>query len=246
MPGTILIIGASSGMAQEAARIWAKRGARLVLCGRNPTVLDEIEGRLRRDGAADVWTLTLDACHPTVMAGLVERAAELAGAIDAVLIAQGSLTDEGRARTDAAYLADEITVNLTAVAIAAEAAVSYLQWRGGGVVAVIGSVAGDRGKARNYLYGMTKAALEIQMQGLRGRLIGSGVRAVLIKPGPTDTKMTADHPKSALFSSADRVGRDIVRAIDGGPQTVYAPWWWRWVMLALKALPEAVFLRLKI
>ncbi len=240
-PQRILIVGATSAIAEAAGRIWSAQGARLAVAGRSAARLDAVKGRL---GAVAVLTAAVD--DPQAMAGLVGRAAMALDGLDVVLVAHGSLTDQARAQRDPAYLAAEIAVNLTAAAVTIEAAADYFERQGHGAVAVIGSVAGDRGKARNYAYGLAKAALDTQMQGLRNRLAKSAVRAIIIKPGPVDTPMTATHRKSRLFTSPDRVAADIVRAIAGGRGVVYSPWWWRWIMQAIRLLPEPLFIRTRL
>lgn len=246
MAGRILVVGATSAIAEVACRLWVREGASLALAGRDGAKLDKVAAHLRAAGADHVTLLSMDATDPTGMARLIGLAAEALGGLDAVLVAHGSLTEQALAERDPAYLASEIAVNLTSVAVVAEAAAAYFRPLGRGMIAVIGSVAGDRGKSRNYLYGMAKAALATQFEGLRQRLAGSGVRALLIKPGPVDTPMTATHKKSKLFVSADRVGADVVRAMAGRGGVVYTPGRWRWMMLVLRHLPEAVWIRLSL
>jgi decaprenylphospho-beta-D-erythro-pentofuranosid-2-ulose 2-reductase len=106
-------------------------------------------------------------------------------------------------------------------------------------------VAGDRGRATNYAYGAAKGALEIFMSGLRQRLHPSGVQVLLVKPGFVDTPMTADFPKGPLWASPERVAQDIVRAMAKGRSVIYTPWFWRWIMLIIRHLPERLFVRLR-
>lgn len=243
MMDRLLIVGASSAIAEAACRIWAARGARFVLAGRSLERLEAVASRLETAGARAALPLVCNVADPGGMAGLVAQAVDRLGALDAVLVAHGSLTDQVLAQHDPAYLAREITVNLTSTAIVVEAAAGYFERSGHGTIAVLGSVAGDRGKRRNYAYGMTKAALDAQMAGLRNRFAGTRVRAVLVKPGPVDTPMTASHVKNRLFSSAARVGRDVVHAVESGRGVAYSPGWWRWVMAVLRSLPDSVFVR---
>jgi decaprenylphospho-beta-D-erythro-pentofuranosid-2-ulose 2-reductase len=111
---------------------------------------------------------------------------------------------------------------------------------------VIGSVAGDRGRAGNYIYGAAKSAVETYLSGLRNRLASSGVSVITIKPGLVDTPMTAHLPKTALVASASDVARAIDRAIQRHRLVVYVPWFWRWIMLTIRMLPERLFMRMRI
>jgi NAD(P)-dependent dehydrogenase (short-subunit alcohol dehydrogenase family) len=246
MSTRILVVGATSASAEAAARIWAARGAVLVLAGRSPDKLALVAGRLGQAGAAATHILEMDVEDPASMAGLVHRAAALAGGLDGVLVAHGSLTDQTRAEADPAYLAREIAINLTSAIVVSEAAARLFEAAGRGGIVVIGSVAGDRGKRRNYAYGQAKAALATFVAGLRHRFAGTTIRAVIVKPGPVDTPMTATHRKTRLFATADEVGRIVAAALEDGPGVVYAPGRWRWIMLVLRLLPERLFVRLDI
>lgn len=238
----ILVAGGTSAIAEAACKVLAARGATLILAGRDAARLSATAARL----GAGVHLLTFDAGDPAAMAALIGEAAALAGGLDAVLIAHGSLSDQSRAQADPVYLAEEIAINLTSALALAEAAAARFETTGRGTIAVIGSVAGDRGKKRNYAYGACKAALDVAVAGMRHRFRRTDIRAVIIKPGPVDTPMTATHRKSALFSSPESVGRIVADAVGSGQGVVYAPGWWRWIMLVLRLLPEPVFTRLDI
>ena len=123
---------------------------------------------------------------------------------------------------------------------------NYFEKRGEGTLAAISSVAGDRGRQSNYVYGTAKAAVNTYLQGLRNRLYSKGVHVLTIKPGFVDTPMTAHLRQGPLFASADRVARDIVKAIEKKKCIIYTPWFWRWIMLLIRLIPEPVFRRLKL
>ena len=125
-------------------------------------------------------------------------------------------------------------------------AAQRLEAQGSGCIAALSSVAGDRGRGSNLVYGAAKAGLTAFLSGLRNRLSGAGVRVVTVKPGFVDTPMTDHLPKNPLYASPERVARDVVRAIDTGADVVYTPWWWRFVMLAVRLIPERLFKRLSL
>jgi hypothetical protein len=246
----IAIFAATSAIAVEAARLWAARGATLYLVGRSPGKLESAAADLRvRAGAADrVLTDVADLDRldeaPAVVRRMIDR---LGGVPDIVLLAQGTLPDQAQcvADSDAALAAIRsnalsVVALLTPIAVAMEAA-------GRGRIAVIGSVAGDRGRQSNYVYGAAKGMVELFLQGLRNRLAPRGVSVTTIKPGFVDTPMTAAFDKKGpLWASAAQVGAGIVEAVDAGRDVVYLPWFWRWIMLIIRSIPERVFKRMKL
>jgi len=233
----IVVLGATSAIAQAAARIWAERGDELLLVGRDPQKLEAVAADLRtRGGTVEMVVHDLDRDH----AGLVGRV----GAPDVVLLAQGVFGDAGRRDHDPEYAESILRTNLISPVRLLTLLAPALPR--GSCIAALSSVAGDRGRARVGVYGASKAGLDSFLSALRQRLQASGVRVLALKPGFVDTPMTASLPKTPLFASAAQVGRGIVRAVDLGRDTVvYLPWWWRLIMLAVKALPERVFKRLK-
>lgn len=232
----VAILGATSAIAQAAARLWAERGADLVLVARDPVKLGAVADDLRTRGAV-VEPVVHDLNHDH--AALVERV----GAADVVLFAQGLLGDAQQRDSDPDCVELVLRTNLVAPARILTLLAPRLPR--GACVAALSSVAGDRGRARVGVYGASKAGLDSMLSALRQRLAPSGVRVLTLKPGFVDTPMTASLPKTPLFASPADVGRGIVRAVDsGGDGVVYLPWWWRLVMLVIKSLPERVFKRL--
>jgi short-subunit dehydrogenase len=241
----VLVIGATSGMAQEAAKILAARGDRLYLLARDPERLAAVAGDLVARGAAAVAHETADFLDTDHHAALLERAWAAFGGFDAVLVAHGTLGDQQRCEADYAAAEREVRSNLlTAVSFLTDVANRFAA-TGNGTIAVISSVAGDRGRQSNYVYGAAKAGLSAFLQGLRNRLAHHGVRVVTIKPGFVDTPMVAHLKKGPLFASAARAGQLIVRAMDRGGDVVYLPWFWRYIMLAVIHVPERMFKRLR-
>jgi decaprenylphospho-beta-D-erythro-pentofuranosid-2-ulose 2-reductase len=241
----ILIVGATSAIATEVARAFAERGASLILTGRKPERLAALADDLAVRGAAGVETALLDVVVTQSHAAVVERAFA-PGRLDVVVIAHGTLPDQTRCQESVADTVRALEVNFTATAALLTLLANRFEAQRGGVIAVITSVAGDRGRQSNYVYGAAKGGLAVFLQGLRNRLHHRGVSVVTLKPGFVDTPMTAEVPKSPLFSTAHRAGRAIHRAIEGHRDVAYIPWFWRPIMALVTSLPESVFKRLRL
>ncbi len=241
----VVIFGATSAIAGAVARLFAADGARLFLVARSTERLEAVAADLRTRGAETVHIAVANLADPACHAALVEQARAALDGIEAVLIAFGTLGEQTRSQADPAAMLQELTTNFTAPAGLLHAVLPAMTH---GTVAVIGSVAGDRGRQSNYVYGAAKGGLRVFVQGLRHRLAGSGVDVVLVQPGFVDTPMTAAVPKGGpLWATPDRVARDIRRAMDrGGPAILYTPWFWRIIMLIVRLVPEPVFRRTKL
>ena len=241
----ILIVGATSAIATEVARTFAERGASLVLTGRKPERLAALADDLAVRGAAEVETAVLDVLATESHAAVVERAFA-PGRLDVAVIAHGTLPDQTRCQESAAETVRALEVNFTATAALLTLLANRFEAQRGGVIAVITSVAGDRGRQSNYVYGAAKGGLAVFLQGLRNRLHHRGVSVVTLKPGLVDTPMTAEVPKNPLFSTARRAGRAIHSAIEGRRDVAYIPWFWRPIMALVTSLPESIFKRLRL
>lgn len=247
-PRQIAIFGATSSIAQHTARVLAP-GATLALVARNARHLESVAADLRVRGAANVFTFVHDLSRLDDPRGCVDSLAAAMGGLDAVMIFHGMLTDQAAAEADATVLRDNIRVNFTSAAEIAIAAARQLATSGARnpVLLVVGSVAGDRGRASNYVYGAAKGGLAIVCQGLIHEYASRKPRVVLVKPGFVDTPMTrAFDKRGPLWAKPDKVAAVIVRALAGRPGIVYAPWFWRWVMWVIRLLPQPVMNRLKI
>jgi decaprenylphospho-beta-D-erythro-pentofuranosid-2-ulose 2-reductase len=241
MTERVLIIGATSAIAAEVAHIYAARGARLHLLARNAQKLETLVQSL---GARELSYAVADFDDLGRVDGLVQAAVRELSGIDVVLIAHGDLGDQKQ--SEESFAAAEATLRtnfLSVIAFLVPLANSF-EARGAGVSGVITSVAGDRGRPRNYTYGAAKGALNIYLQGLRSRLFRSGVKVVTLKLGPVDTPMTVGHPKNALFARAPRVAASIVAALDAGVAEAYVPSFWGAIMPIVRNTPERVFQRL--
>jgi NAD(P)-dependent dehydrogenase (short-subunit alcohol dehydrogenase family) len=244
----IVVLGALSAIAEAAARIWAAQGAHLVLAGRGQDRLESVAADLRIRGAkVDIFPgdLTDMECE-TALRQMVERL----GGVDVVLVAYGVLTDQKLAETDSQVAQRSFATNFTSAAAWSLSAANIFETQRRGALIVIGSVAGDRGRASNYVYGAAKAGLGVLVQGISHRLARVGAKAVLIRPGYVDTPMTAHMtPKGLLWAKPGKIAEIIVRASaeDGTPPPViYAPWFWRWIMLVIRLTPAFIFHRTKL
>jgi decaprenylphospho-beta-D-erythro-pentofuranosid-2-ulose 2-reductase len=240
-PQNVAIFGATSAVAQAVARVYAARGARLALVGRNTRKLRDLADELPEHvvflHAQDFsQTEAADAC-----VGAVQR--EL-GRIDVALIAHGLLGDQQASEHDVEIALELAQVNFTSVVALLIPLANLLAAQGSGQIAVISSVAAERGRPRNYTYAAAKAALNTYLQGLRSRLYQSGVTVHTIKLGPTDTPMTVDHRKNVLFASRERVARGIVTALEHNVSEAFVPGFWRYIMFVVRNLPEPVFQRI--
>ena len=233
-----LILGATSAIAAEAAVIYAGRGDRLHLVGRNRDKLLAVAERCAGVGATTQLAdfAQLDGC-----AAVVDAAFATLGGVDTVLLAPGDLGDQLASERSFDEAERILRINLLSVVALLIPLANRLEAAGKGRIGVITSVAGDRGRPRNYTYGAAKGALNVYLQGLRTRLYGSGVTVTTLKVGPVDTPMTRDHGKHALFGRADRVARSIVEAIDRGEAEACIPSVWRAIMPIVRSTPERLF-----
>jgi len=241
----VLIFGATSAIAQAVARRYADAQARFVLVARDPVKLGANAADLAARGATVAGTLVADLEDGDRHGEWFAAAVAALGTLDVVLIAHGTLPDQAQCEADAAAMRRAIDVNfVSAASLATHVAVQFERQRSG-TLAVIASVAGDRGKRSNYVYGAAKAGLAVYLQGLRARLAPCGASVLTIKPGFVDTPMTAGFAKGALWATPERVAAAICRAIDARRTVIYVPWFWRPIMLAIRMIPERIFIRMR-
>ncbi|HTX47844.1 MAG TPA: SDR family NAD(P)-dependent oxidoreductase [Caulobacteraceae bacterium] len=243
--GLVVVLGATSAIGEATARLYAAEHAPLVLAGRNQARLAAVAADLEARGAESVDVRLADLAAPRSPAA--DLAAWVANRpVAAILLVYGVLGDQGRAETDIAYAGEVLATDFSSAAAWCLAAANLLEAQKGGALVVVGSVAGDRGRQSNYVYGAAKAGLGVLVQGIAHRLAlrGSGARAALVKPGFVDTPMTDHLPKSGpLWASPTSVAKVIHAAAKGGPPVRYAPGWWRWAMLAIRLAPAPIFHR---
>jgi decaprenylphospho-beta-D-erythro-pentofuranosid-2-ulose 2-reductase len=242
----ILIVGATSAIALAAARIFAQRGDTLHLLARSEERLGALAADLKLRGAGAVSYAAFDANQLEQHGALLEQATQAMGGIDAALIAHGTLGDQRACEADFALALREVHTNAISAMSLLTILANRMEGQRHGTLAVIGSVAGDRGRQSNYVYGSAKGMLDIFLQGLRNRLYKSGVRVVTIKPGFVDTPMTAAFTKGALWATPQAVAPRIVKAMDHGWPVVYTPPFWRLIMALIRAIPESLFRKLSL
>lgn len=249
MTRKVVILGATSAIAEATARLYAAEGAALALVGRNAGRLAEIAADLKARGAAAAEVEATDLARPTDAAAQLRALAARLGGLDDVLLFYGVLGDQGRAEADMAHARQILDVGFTSAAEWCLAAAAILEAQGRGALVVIGSVAGDRGRQSNYVYGAAKAGLGVLVQGIAHRLAlrGRGARAVLVKPGFVDTPMT-DHLKKGgpLWASPETVAQVVRKAANKGGPIVYAPFFWRLILLVIRLVPAPIFHKTKL
>lgn len=239
-----LIIGATSAIAQATARLFAEAGDALFLVARNTDNLAAIADDLKVRGASSVHTRQLDMLdydrHKTTIDAAIK---ELEG-LDLVLIAHGSLSDQKACEQSFELTREEFETNALSTISLLTYLANCFEQQNHGTIAVISSVAGDRGRQSNYVYGSAKSTLTIFLQGLRNRLHKSGVSVITIKPGFVDTPMTRSFRKGALWATPEQIARNIDTSVSKGKDIVYAPSFWYLIMTIITLIPERVFKRL--
>ena len=242
---SVLILGATSAIARATAAAFAARGDALYLASRDEDELRRIAADLRLRYGVEICHGYFDAeatgTHEAFFKTVVTEMPNLSG----IVLAFGYLGDQHAAR-DFKSGANIIASNFTGAASILSHCANHLESLHYGFIIGISSVAGDRGRQSNYVYGAAKGALSLYLQGLRNRLYPIGVRVVTIKPGFVDTAMTFGLPGMFLVASPQSIGKRIVRALDKSADVVYLPWFWRYIMLIIKLIPERVFKRMKL
>jgi decaprenylphospho-beta-D-erythro-pentofuranosid-2-ulose 2-reductase len=245
MRKTVLILGATSAIARATAAAFAAQGFDLYLAGRDADELSRIAAdlaiRYRITAYSGLFAAEALDSHGQFFTQVIAEMGEMHG----VVLALGYLGDQQAAR-DFSAGAEVILINFTAAASILSHCTSYLEARKQGFIIGISSVAGDRGRQSNYTYGAAKGALSLYLQGLRNRLYASGVRVITVKPGFVDTAMTYGMPGLFLVASPQYIGERIVQALGKSADVIYLPWFWRYIMLIIKSIPETLFKRLKL
>lgn len=242
---TVLLLGGTSeiGLAVAEALVRARGARTVVLAGRDPAALDDAGERLRKHGAT-TGTLTFDALALDTHADLVEEAFDRYGDIDVVVAAWGVLGDQERAEDEPAAAVEVATIDYVSALSTLLPVATRLERQGHGALVVLSSVAGLRGRRSNYVYGSAKAGLDVFAQGLGDRLAPSGIQVLVVRPGFVHTRMTRGLEPAPLATTPQVVAREVVRGLDRGDHTVYAPQAMQGAMAALRALPRALFRRI--
>jgi|HubBroStandDraft_1064217.scaffolds.fasta_scaffold128249_2 decaprenylphospho-beta-D-erythro-pentofuranosid-2-ulose 2-reductase len=242
----VLALGATSAIAEATLRLLAEQHATFFLVGRNSQKLAAVRNDLLTRGATAATTFTADldntAGHPAMLA----HAASALGGIDLAFLAHGVLGDQSEAEKNYAAAEAILRTNfLSAVSLVTWLA-NYFESERRGAIAVISSVAGDRGRKSNYVYGASKGGLDIFLDGVRNRIDRAGVNVLTIKPGFVATPMTAHLPKNALFAEPGQVAKHIIRAIEKRKDVAYVPPFWALIMLVVRNIPRRIFKKMNL
>ena len=242
----ILVIGATSAIARSVSRLYAVKNAKLFLLARDEERLRESAADLELRGASSVKALNYNAENTEKHSAIVEAAVEYLGSIDIVLICHGNLPNQEECQADYEKAENAIRVNGLSVISLCTEIVNRLRKQKKGTLAVITSVAGERGRQPNFVYGAAKAMVSTYLQGLRGSLMKDNVHIVDVRPGLIDSPMTAYLKKGLLWSSPESIAPSIIKGIGRKRHIIYAPSYWRLIMLLVCVIPETIFKRIKI
>jgi len=246
-PSRIAIFGATSAIATALARRYAANGCQIFLAGRREDELRRLAADLEVRGAEAVTLASANLAEPAAHAEVVALASHTLPEVDAAILAWGTLTDQTRAEEEPDYALAELKNNFHAPAALLLRLARWLEPQGNGVIVVLTSVAGDRGRRSNFVYGAAKGGLQRFVEGLRHRLAGTGIAVLDVRPGFVATPMTAHlERKGPLWASPERVAADIEAAIARRRAVVYTPWFWRWIMAVVTILPRSLFHRTKL
>jgi short-subunit dehydrogenase len=244
MSKKLVVFGASSAISQAYTNLVAERFEVITLVARNSELLEQVAQHTRVITNAEVRTRVADLADISAHSELVR---EVCGSDShSVLISYGDLTDQERCAEDRDYALTQFNLNgLSTISLSELAARSLIrEGETSGVLGVVGSVAGDRGRRSNYHYGAAKSAVASFLSGLRSEMHPHGVGVVTIKPGFVDTPMTSEFKKGLLWAKPEKVAADIDRAMSKRKSVVYTPWFWGLIMLVIRLIPEPIFKRL--
>lgn len=240
----VAILGITSAIARATANAFAEAGHPLVVAARDEAELARIASDLRVRYRVDVHAVAFDAADHASTESLCDRCVEEAKTLAGVVVGFGFMDEQAAGQADSEIIRRTVNANLTESAVILERFAAHFEQQGAGFIVGIASVAGDRGRQSNYIYGSSKAGFVTYLQGLRNRLDKQGVRVLTVKPGFVDTKMTFGLPGLFLVATPESVGQTIHRAVQREKDVIYVPWFWRYILLIIRAIPERVFKRL--
>ncbi|WP_047984692.1 SDR family oxidoreductase [Ornithinibacillus californiensis] len=242
--GAILVLGATSTIARETVHQFAAERKKLVLAGRNMEELERIKQDLEVRYQIQVSVKAFDALAFEQHQGFFDEVVVESGELEGVILMYGAMEDQKESEQDFDLSRKMIDVNYTSAVSILNIAANYFEKQRRGFICAVSSVAGDRGRKSNYIYGSTKAGLTVYMQGLRNRLHEAGVNVLTVKPGMVDTKMTYGVvDDSFLLASPKKVAKDINSGLKKKRDVLYTPWFWIIIMLIIKLIPEKIFKR---
>ncbi|MBD3678246.1 MAG: SDR family NAD(P)-dependent oxidoreductase [Rhodobacteraceae bacterium] len=245
MTETWIILGATSSMARALARAVAARGDGVLLAGRDMEDLKALAADCALRGARVAEAIAFDARKPNGFKKIVDRAAREEGMISAAVFV-GSMPPQSEIDADPALIEGTVNDSFSGPAMFLQTLAPLMEERGGGTVVGVGSVAGDRGRIGNYVYGAAKAGFHTYLSGLRNRLTRSGGHVVTVKPGFVDTAMTWGIEGMFLVAPPSKVAEDILKAVEKKKNVIYTPFFWRYIMLIIRHIPEPIFKKMSI
>ena len=245
MNTTWIILGATSSMARAFARAVAAEGAGVLLAGRDAEELAALAADCRLRGARAAESVAFDARDAATFGAIIERLESEEGEINAAVFV-GSMPEQAAIDLDPSLIAGVVADSFTGPARFLQMLAPLMEARGGGTVVGVGSVAGDRGRLGNYVYGAAKAGFATYLSGLRNRLTRAGGHVVTVKPGFVDTAMTWGLPGLFLVASPEAVAADLLKAVRKRRNVIYTPFFWRYIMLIIRHIPEPIFKKMKI
>ena len=244
MPKSILVLGATSSLAQKIGLAVCDPGDQVVLAARNEVELEIVAANLSARRNVDVTRTVFDAIQFDRHLDFAEEVVKAIGVPDVVIIATGALGDQVAVRSDARKVLEVVASNYLGAATATAAIIEGMEKKGTGRIIVLSSVAGDRGRASNYVYGSAKAGMNAYLSGLRARLSKSGVRVITVKLGFVDTQMVYGKAGTFLVADPDWIARKIRALVEKPKDVVYLPSFWMFIMLIIRLIPESIFKRL--
>ena len=245
MSETWIILGATSTIARSFARLLAERGDGVLLCGRDMEDMQATAADCAARGAPVAEVVAFDARNPETFGPIIEKASAHEDIVSAAVFV-GSMPSQDEIDADPSLIGGVVTDSHTGPAEFLSRLAPELEKRGSGTIVGVGSVAGDRGRLGNYVYGSAKAGFHAYLSGLRNRLGRSGVQVVTVKPGTVDTAMTWGMEKLPFLAPPEKVASDILRAVDKKKDVIYTPLIWWPVMTIIRAIPERIFKKMQI
>lgn len=243
----ILVFGGTSKLAEETIKNVKGPNTKVMLAGSNLQKLNTVMNDLKtRTPDIEFFVYQINALEYDRHQALFDDTIKILGGLDTVLIAHGTLPDNEVVRKSQELTIKEFNINCLSVISLCTIAANYFEAQKSGTIAVISSVAGERGRQSNYIYGSAKAGVSAYLQGLRNRMNEFGVSVITIKPGMVKTPMTLGMPDSPLFAKPEQVGKDIYKAIVSKKDVVYTPGYWKIIMAIIKMIPEGIFKKLKL
>lgn len=242
----VAVLGVTSAIARATANAFAEAGHPIVVAARDESELDRIASDIRVRYGVEVKSVVFDAADYASTESLCDRCIEACETLAGVIVGFGFMDEQAAGQADSEVIRKTVNANLTESAVMLERFAAHFEDQGAGFIVGIASVAGDRGRQSNYIYGSSKAGFTTYLQGLRNRLDKQGVRVLTVKPGFVDTKMTFGLPGLFLVATPESVGQTIHRAVQREKDMIYVPWFWRYILLIIRAIPERVFKRMSL